>query len=111
MQSVTSNAVAEALYNVETWSDSGVSLHKIGKIVYGYYVGLLSGSGGKNITTVPSSFKPIEDIRNALINNVTDNFAGQFIIRASNGQVEAYPAENGSFTGGQYICSFMYTTN
>ena len=112
MHSVTSNAVYDSLNTIDSWTSTGIYLYKLGKVVFGLFSGGLTGSGGTLITTVPSRFKPIKDVRVALINNVVDRYSGQFVVYALDGKIKAYPTEQGSFSSGiVYNCSFMYMTN
>ena len=106
MQSVTSNAVAKYLNTIQTWSKDGVILYKIGRFVYGLFSYMTSGSSPIFITTVP--YKPVADVRIALINNGLDCVSGQFIIYAKDGSVRLWKDGGGSFDKHGYNNSFMY---
>ena len=108
MHSVTSNAVANMVSKVETWSNDGIELYKIGKIVYGLFLRQISGSSPFTMSdSVP--WKPLAVVRVAFFKNNNDTYAGQFIITTT-GVVQCYLG-GGSFLGGDYCCSFCYMTN
>jgi len=110
MQSVTSNAVAEALYNVETYTAiSGLTLYKIGRIVYGQLYKAISGSSPITVGVLPAKWKPIKDCRVCFIVNVSDNPGGQFIIYHEDGLIRLYKGGGGSMSY-TVVVSFSYFT-
>ena len=108
MQSVSSNAVYNALVSEKHDVLEGLNLWKVGKFVYGLFSKTIA-SGTTNpavIYLLPQEYRPKVDVRVACMNNGLDAYAGQFIIY-QDGYVRFWSA-SGSFTGDVYNCSFCY---
>ena len=111
MQSVTSNAVAEALYNAETYTAiSGLTLYKIGRIVYGQLYKAFSGSSPITVGVLPAKWRPIKDCRVCFMNNASDTPKGQFIVYNVDGAIRLYQEGGGGTLSYTVVVSFSYFT-
>lgn len=106
MHSVSSNAVYNETRNMDTWSDSGITVRRIGKIVELYAYVNLSGDSPKNVVTIPEKYRPIVSVRICFMNNSNDEPSGQLIVR-ENGVVMFYNQNDNNFEA-DYVGSTTY---
>lgn len=99
MQSVTSNAVAQALTQIETYDGiSGMGFYKLGRLCWVTFAATVSGASPVIWSqNVPAKFRPInvDGGRNVYINNNIDTPEGQFIVYP-NGEVRLYKGTGGT---------------
>lgn len=98
------------MYNVETYTvTSGLTLYKIGRIVYGQLYKALSGSSPISLGVLPAKWRPIKDCRVCFMENATDTPKGQFIVYDVDGAIRVYKSNGGSFNQ-TVVVSFSYFT-
>ena len=108
MQSVTSNAVYESLNTIETYTGiSGLTLYKIGHLVFGSFRQNVTSSSPYIAGTLPEIWRPKNDYRHFFMNNTNDTYYGQVIIY-ENGQMAFYKSAGGSFSSIVVVTSFCY---
>ena len=99
MQSVSSNAVAKALTQIETYSGiSGMVFYKLGRLCWATFSSTVNGTSPVVWTqNVPAKFRPIlgNGGRTVYFNNSIDTPEGQFIIY-QNGEVRLYKGNGGT---------------
>ena len=82
-QPATSNAVYSALNDIETYTSiTGLTLYKIGHLVFGTYSRYLITSNPFEAGTLPSAWRPKINYQVALINSSNDILVGQLIVYA-----------------------------
>ena len=99
LQSVSSNAVAKALTQIETYSGiSGMVFYKLGRLCWATFYSTVNGTSPVVWTqNVPAKFRPIlgNGGRTVYFNNSIDTPEGQFIIY-QNGEVRLYKGNGGT---------------
>ena len=108
MQSVTSNAVYQQTQLIDEWSDNGVYLKKVGRIVTIAIRARLNSSSPVNLTTIPSRFRPTDNyVRIAFISNSSDVPCGQVVVNQS-GKIDMYLSNGGTFPDADYVACTAY---
>lgn len=108
MHSVTSGAVYSALNTIETYTSiTGLTLYKIGHLVFGTYSRYLTTSNPFEAGTLPYAWRPKVNYQVALINSSNDILVGQLIVYSSNGKVTLWNGVE-TFSGSNYAASIAY---
>ena len=109
MQSVTSNAVSEALNTISDETVGILRVRKYGRVVSVFCTSPYTGASGSFVTTLPEKYRPTNTsgARVPLINNSNDAYFGQGII-AQTGVVQFYKIGGGSFSGETVVANWTY---